>query len=236
MKNLTLKALREKPWIVVKFCILFTAVAGFVSYNFGGLKIGLPAALLITVLSIAYWKIFDAASDVFFDINQADDAGAKTKKVTGTMSKRIFYSSLDYVLAASSFGLVIALKELGFSYLTAVCGIWLVIDIPSSVIFVAIYEKTGRDMTLGRSYRRMANVILSHSKIAGSIVFIYEITLASFWSGPDYTVLFFKDELKTRVRLAVAVLSITAVHAVLWTAVYWLGHDNILELIKHLKG
>ncbi|MFZ6007920.1 MAG: hypothetical protein ACOYU2_09755, partial [Nitrospirota bacterium] len=135
-------------------------------------------------------------------------------------------------LAASSFGLVIALKELGFSYLTAVCGIWLVIDIPSSVIFVAIYEKTGRDFTLGRSYRRMANAILSHSKIAGSIVFIYEITLASFWSGPDYTVMFFRDELKTRTRLIFALITITAIHAVLWTTVYWLGYDNITELFN----
>lgn len=159
-----------------------------------------------------------------------------TEKVAVTIAKRIFYSSLDYIFAGLSIWLVIAVKNHGLSYPAAVAAMWLIIDLPSAGIFVLIYEKTGRDMTLGRSCRRMANTILEHSKTAGAIVFMYEITLASFWSGPDYTVLFFRDELKTRVRLALGLITITGVHVFLWTAVYWLGHDNVMELIRHFKG
>jgi hypothetical protein len=230
-----LQFIKKRPWVLVKFFLLFTAIALFVSFNFS-MMVGLPLATAITLLSVAHWRIFDKASDAFFDIRKDDAAGKKTEKVAVTIAKRIFYSSLDYILAGLSIWLVIAVKNHAYSYLEAAASMWLLIDLPSAGIFVAIYEKTGRDMTLGRAYRRMANTILEHSKVAGVIVFLYEITLASFWSGADYTVLFFRDELKTRTRLALAALAITAFHAALWTAVYWLGHDNVLELINYLKG
>lgn len=226
---------REMPWVAVKFCLLFVGIAIFVSYNFG-IGIGLPLATAVTLLSVAHWRIFDKASDAFFDIRKGDAVGKMTEKITVTVAKRIFYSLLDYILAGLSIWLVIAAKNHGFSYPAAVAAMWVLIDLPSAGVFVAIYEKTGRDMTLGRAYRRMANAILDYSKKAGVVVFVYEITLASFWSGPDYTVLFFRDELKTRKRLAVGLISITAAHAFLWTGVYWLGYENVIELVRHFKG
>lgn len=227
--------IRERPWVSVKFCMLFIAVSGFVSYNFGA-TIGLSLAAAITLLSIAHWRIFDKATDAFFDVKKDDDAKKKMERVATTAGKRVFYSAFDYILAGLSIWLVIAVKNHGYSYPEAVAAMLFIIDIPSTAIFVAIYEKTGRDMTLGRSYRRMANTILEHSKVAGVVVFLYEITLASFWSGPDYTVLFFRDEFRTRTRVGLAALAITAAHAVLWTAVYWRGHDNVINLIEHYKG
>lgn len=227
--------IKTRPWVTVKFLLLFAALSLFTSYNFG-MGIGIPLSTAVTLFSIINWRIFDRASDAFFDIRKGDASGKMTGKVAVTIAKRIFYSSLDYILAGLSIWLVIAVKNHGLSYPAAVAAMWLLIDLPSAVAFVAIYEKTGRDMTLGRAYRRMANTILEHSKVAGVIVFMYEITLASFWSGPDYTVLFFRDELKTRMRLAVGLMSITAAHAFLWTGVYWLGYENMLELIRHFKG
>jgi hypothetical protein len=229
--------IQEKPWTVVKFCLLFAAVTWFVSRNFGGMAVSLLVATVVTLLSIAHWKIFDKASDAFLDVEEHDNAEEKGKKTFIVIAKRIFYTVMDYGLAALSIALVIAMKNLGFSYLATVAAMWLIIDITSASAFVIIYERTGRDMTLGRSYRRMANVIMAHSKIAGVIVFIYETTLASFWAGPDYTVLFWRDELNTRVRLAIALIAITAAHAFLWTAVYWSSYEDIVGLVASIiKG
>jgi hypothetical protein len=125
-------------------------------------------------------------------------------------------------------------KKLGFSYSEAIAAMWLLIDIPSAAILVYIYETSGRDMTLGRSYRRMVNTIYEHSKTSGRIMFAYEMTLATFWSGPDFAILFFRDELNTKARLIAGVIIITLIHAVLWTTVYWYGYENMLELGKHL--
>lgn len=225
---------RERPWVVAKYLLLFVVLCGFVSWNFGGLLVGLPVATAVTLLSLTHWRIFDRASDAFLDVRDDDTAKAKTGKVAATAAKRICYSSLDYGLAILSILMVVGAKSAGFAYWFAVAAMWLVIDLPTSVIFVVIYERTGRDLTLGRSYRRMADVIMAHSKLAGVMVFAYETTLASFWSGPDYTVMFFRDELKTRLGMGIALLLITAAHALIWTTVYWFGYENVLELMRSL--
>jgi hypothetical protein len=75
---------------------------------------------------------------------------------------------------------------------------------------------------------------MQHSRKAGIVVMIYECTLASFWAGPDYTVLFFRDELKTRVRLTIALILITIAHSFIWTAVYWFSYENVIELVRFL--
>ena len=221
--------LRKRIWTIVKFGFLFAIVTWFASRNFGGLVVGFSLAILVTGLSVANWRIFDKASDAFFDVDEKDESEEKGKKASITIFKRILYTAGDYGLAALSIALVLAIKKLDFPYLFAVFAVWILIDIPSSAILVAIYEKTGRDMTLGRSYRRMANIIYSHSKISGIMVFIYEATLASFWSGPDYTVIFFREELKTRRVLVIALILITVAHSFLWAAVYWSGYDDVIN-------
>lgn len=226
--------IRERTWTVVKFCFLFAAVTWFVSRNLDSLPIGIAVATLVTALAIAQWKIFEKASDAFFDVDEKDGAEDKGKKAAFTIFKRMFFTAQDYGLAALSVMLVLAMKKVGFSYLVTVFAVWILIDVPSSLTLVAIYEKTGRDMTLGRSYRRMANVVYSHSKIAGILIFVYEATLASFWSGPDYTVIFFRDELKTRKVMILILISITIVHAFLWTSVYWSGYDDVIGLVSRL--
>jgi len=223
-----------KPWVSVKFGLLFALVVGFAWYNFGNPALGLVLATLITGIAFANWRIFDSASDAFLDVQENDGAKEKGQKVTTTAIKRIFYACLDYGLAIVSIALVVGMKEKGFSFLQTVGVMWLLIDISSATATVWIYEKTGRDITLGRAGRRMVNAIMHHSRRAGIIAIVYECTLASFWSGPDYTVIFFRDELRTRTRLAVALILITAAHAFVWSAVYRLGYENIIDLIRFL--
>jgi hypothetical protein len=221
-------------WMLTKFCILFVIISAFVGYNFDNPLAGLVLATAITGLSVAHSRIFDAASNSFLDIQEDDDATDKRNKLAVTVAKRVLYTVLDYGLAALSIGLVVLAKQIGLSYHLAIAAMWLLIDIPSAASLVYIYETTGRDMTLGRSYRRMVNTIYEHSKTSGRIMFAYEMTLASFWSGPDFAILFFRDELMTKARLIVGVIIITLIHAVLWTTVYWYGYENMIELGKHL--
>lgn len=227
-----MKVVQKRFWIAFKFAMLFVIVTWFFSRNFD-LIIALLIATGITLLSIAHSKIFDSASNAFLDVEEKDNAEDKAKKTITIIAKRVFYTFLDYGLAGLSVALVVAAININLSYLCTVAAMWLIIDLPSAAILVGIYEKTNRDMTLGRSYRRMANTILSQSKVAGIIVFIYEITLASFWSGPDYTIIFFRDELKTRLRLIAAMFIITIIHSILWTSVYWYGYEDLIELVKH---
>lgn len=254
---------REHPWIAVKFFLMFAFIAVFVSYNFG-MTLGFSLAIGVTALSVANWKIFDAASNAFLDADEDDSTADLAKKTVVTAIKRFFYSALDYGEAALSIWTVVAMKKVEFLYLKslviswsgislpvmimgldtrfilAMAVIWLVLDFLPAIISVAIYETKGEDITLGRSYRRMANVIIAHSRIAGLTVFTYEIVIASFWSGPDYTVLFFRDELKTWKRMFVATVAITTFHAILWTTVYWFGYENLVELatfiLTFIKG
>jgi hypothetical protein len=226
--------IQERPWVLAKFGMLFALVVGFVWYNFSNPILGLALATFITVVAFANWKIFDQASDAFLDIQEEDDAKQKSQKVATTALTRIFYTCLDYGLAVASIALVVAMKKFGYSYLATVATMWLLIDISSAIVSVWIYEKKKRDITTARSYRRMVDAIMQHSKKAGIIAMIYESTLAAFWSGPDYVVIFFRDELKTRTRMAVALVLISSLHSFVWTAVYWFSYENVLELVKYL--
>lgn len=235
---------------------MFAGIAAFVSYNFGGIAVGIPLAILITTLAAVNRNIFDAASNAFLDVEEKDGAAQLAKKTAVTAAKRVGYEVFDYGLAGLSIALVVTIKQIDFAYfdnfsqtwfgyhlppmimgfdirfIAAMISMWLVVDLSTVLFSIALYERTGHDITLGRSYRRMANVIYAHSRKAGVVVFLYEIIIASFWSGPDYTVLFFRDELKTRTQLIAAATAITTVHAILWTTVYWYGFDNIMELVR----
>lgn len=57
--------IKDRIWVAVKLCLLFIAVALFVSYN-SDVLIGVPLAAAITLFSIIHWRIFDRASDAFF--------------------------------------------------------------------------------------------------------------------------------------------------------------------------
>jgi hypothetical protein len=223
---------QEKPWVVVKFGLLFLFISFFSWYNFEQLFLGMLLAAAITAIALANWRVFDEASDALLDIQEEDSVKEKGVKVATTMGARIVYICLDYGLAAVSVALVIAMKNFGYSFWQTVITMWVMIDITSAGATVWIYEKTGRDITLGRSYRRMWNVVMQHSRRAGIVMLVYECTLAAFWAGPDYTVLFFRDELATRKRMAIALVAITIIHSVIWTTVYWFSYDNIVDLVK----
>lgn len=220
-------------WIACKFLILFALVGGFVAYNFT-VSAGLLIATFVTALSIAQWRVFDEASNAFLEIEEEDTAKDKAGKVTSTLARRILYTFLDYGLAALSVALVVFAKNIGLSLVISIISMWILIDLTSAGILLYIYETKGKDLTLGRAYRRVANTIYAHSKVAGSIIFLYEATLATFWSGPDYAILFFKDEFSTHSKLLLGYFGITFVHSVLWTSVYWYGYENIVDAGKYM--
>lgn len=171
----------------------------------------------------------------FFAIDQKDDVIVGTKKISGTVLRRVIYSILDYWLAGLSAALVIAMKALGHEFLAIFFAMW-AFDIIVACAFVVIWYRTGNDLTLGEDYRRAADVIHSKSCFWGWLFFLGVIVKASFWDGPEHIVIFFRKEIKTETRMAIALLLLTALQAVLWAAIYSLGYDSVAELIQYLKG
>jgi len=127
------------------------------------------------------------------------------------------------------------MQSAGFSFAQAFLARWL-FDLAAAGAFVIAYEKTGQDITLGEAYRNSTDVIFERSRVAGILATIWTIIHAAVWSGLDHVVVFFKKELATRSRTAVALVLLTAVQAAVWTVLYTLGYESVPELIAHYRS
>jgi hypothetical protein len=172
-------------------------------------------------------------SVAFFNIKEEENAAEKGKKVAGTVARRIAYAVADYWLVALSAVLIVAMKTLGYEFLYLFLAMW-AFDIIVAATFVAIWQRTGNDLTLGEDYRRAADVIYQKSRIVGILSFLAVIVKASFWDGPEHIVIFFRKEIGTEARMALALVVLTAIQSILWTAVYSLGYESISELTEYL--
>jgi len=97
--------------------------------------------------------------------------------------------------------------------------------------FVAIYEVTGKDLSVGKDFRRVADTINKESQIAGLAVMLINIFLAIVWNGPERTITFFRKEIGTIKRLVVVLVVLTATQAFLWATLYYYAFSWV---IKHL--
>lgn len=169
----------------------------------------------------------------FFDLKECDGANESARKVSLTIARRVAYAVADYWLTFLSAALVIAMKAFGYEFHVIFLALW-AFDVIVANTFVAIWQKTGNDLTLGADYRRAIDVVYRKSKLIGTLTLLGVIVKASFWDGPEHIVIFFQKEIMTEARMALALLVLTALQAVLWTAIYSLGYESIAELIKYL--
>lgn len=179
---------------------------------------------------------FAAQKDVlkaFFDIRDGESVADGSKKVAETTARRIAYAIADYWLVALSAVLIVTMKASGYEFLYLFLAMW-AFDVIVAATFVAIWQRTGRDLTLGEDYRRAADVIYQKSRVVGILSFLAVIVKASFWDGPEHIVIFFRKEIRTEARMALSLIVLTAIQSILWTAIYSLGYDSISELMKYL--
>jgi hypothetical protein len=168
----------------------------------------------------------------FLDIQAHDDALSSTGKVADAAFRRIVYAVADYWLMAASAAFIV-LMDTQFDY--GPYGLFLLMwgfDIAVANIFVVLWKRTGQDVTLGESYRRAVDAIHDESRHAGYLAFLGVIVKASIWDGPEHIVIFFNKEIKTELRMLIALLVLTALQAAFWTPVYVLGFESGMELFQ----
>jgi len=160
----------------------------------------------------------------FADINPGDSVAAGTGKVALVAVKRTVYTIADYWLAAMCAAINIALKAMGIRLLYAFIAMWL-IDIVIAGVFLAIYAKTGHDISLGEDLRRATDAMHKKSKIAGYLSMLVTILQATVWSGPEQVVIFFRKEIGGMPRMVVVMLLLTAIQSAVWMYLYRTGYD-----------
>ena len=173
-------------------------------------------------------------TSAFLDIKEEDTSLKKGLKAGDAVARRVVYSLADYWLMIVS-GAFIILMDRQFEY--GPFGLFMLMwafDIVVANAFVVVWKRTGQDVTLGESYRRAVDVIHSSSRLAGLLGFAGVIIKAAFWDGPEHIVIFFHRELKTELRMLLALLALTALQAAIWTPIYILGFNTVEELWRHL--
>ena len=155
-----------------------------------------------------------------------EEAGNKLKRIKSVAVKWLFYTGLDYSLAALSAVLVIFFKENNAEFTETFLAMW-VFDLAVASSFVYFDFKTKIDITLGREYRRSTEVVWKRSKILGIFSFVGIFLRATVWDGPERIAIFFEKELKMKGKFLV-VFFLTIFQALFWVVVYGEGYDLLL--------
>ncbi len=165
----------------------------------------------------------------FLNIKEGDGLLAKGMKTADLVVRRAVYLAADYGLAILAAGIVVGMKALGFSFLSAFLALWL-FDFVAAGAFVVFYEKTGKDLSLGEDFRRATDVVSNKSWLAGFLVTLGVVFLAIVWTGPEKIITFFRKEIRTISRVIVVLLFLTAIQAVIWAVIYSSGYDLVVKL------
>lgn len=165
----------------------------------------------------------------FADIKVGDSVGVGTGKAALIAAKRTVYIIADYWLAALCAALNIALKALEVRLLYAFIAMW-VINILIAGVFLAIYARTGHDISLGEDLRRASDAIHEKSRLAGYLAMLGISLQAAVWSGPEQVVIFFRKEIGGMSRMVVVMLFLTAFQTGIWMYLYRTGYDTVSGL------
>lgn len=176
------------------------------------------------VKNIAY--IAGEAAKAFADIKPDDSVNVSSGKIAIVAFKRVIYLTADYWLAGLCATVNIALKIWETQLLYAFIIMWS-LNIIIVGVFIAIYVKTGHDISLGEDLRRASDTIHEKSRIAGYITTLGVVIQAVFWSGPEQIVIFFRKEIGSMLKMVAVMLFLTAIQTVIWMFLYRTGYDNI---------
>lgn len=174
--------------------------------------------------------IISEGMKAFADIRAGDSVGVGAGKVALIAAKRTVYIIADYWLAAMCAALNIALKAMEVRLLYAVITMWS-INILIAGVFLAIYAKTGHDISLGEDLRRASDAIHKKSRLVGYLAVFGVILQAAVWSGPEQVVIFFRKEIGGMPRMVAVMLFLTALQTGVWMYLYRTGYDSISKLL-----
>lgn len=175
--------------------------------------------------------LFRELAMAFFDIQNSDNTIEGAKKISATAARRAVFFILDYWASLASAGIVGLMKFYGLTFLQTIIATWL-FDFLVAFIFMLTSEKSGQDITLGKSFRRVIDVLKNRSRVLGWLAFFYLNVKATIWDGPEMVVIFFRKEIGTIPRMTGILVILTLIQGIFWTWVYGLGYDGIIELFQ----
>jgi len=170
--------------------------------------------------------IISEGMKAFADIKTGDSVGVGAGKVALIAAKRTVYVVADYWLAALCAAANIALKAMEVRLLYAFIAMW-GINILIAGVFLAIYARTGHDISLGEDLRRASDAIHKKSRVAGYLAMLGVILQAAVWSGPEQVVIFFRKEIGGMPRMVAVMLILTVIQTGVWMYLYRTGYDAV---------
>ncbi len=176
-------------------------------------------------------KSLHSAKDVgsaLFGVVEEDGALTVTSKMANFVVRRFVYTAADYWLMGVSVALVMSMKAIGVEFPSIFLILW-AFDIVIAGTFLFFWQRTGIDLTLGNDLRRAYDEIHAKSRVAGILAFLVVITQATVWNGPEQVIIFFRQEIRSRVMMTFVLLILSAIQAVVWAAVYSLGYENVIQ-------
>jgi|SRR3989338_4038887 len=177
--------------------------------------------------------VFSAAEvlESFLNFKEEDELRVKGIKTVDFAIRRGMYFAADYWLAGLSLAIGVSMKALGFSLFEMFLALW-AFDFAAAGLFVAVYEVTGEDLSLGKDLRRATDTINEKSWLAGLVAMLGVVFLAIVWTGPEKVITFFRKEIGTIRRVMAVLVTLTALQAFIWAALYSFAYDFAVKLLK----
>ena len=164
----------------------------------------------------------------FLSVKESDGILVGGKKTANLLVRKIAYFFADYYLVGVSASIVSTMKYLGFSFSLTFVALW-IFDVIVAGAFLILYERTGEDLSLGEDYRRAVDTIYTKSRLAGHAALLMFIAKATYWTGPEKVVTFFRKEIGSAYRVGIVLLILTAIQSLIWTPIYGLGYDLLAK-------
>jgi len=151
------------------------------------------------------------------------EGGKKASKLT---IGRLLYAAQDYLVAFGLGSIVVWMSAKGCSIILIFLATF-VIDVTFAYYFIHFSDSSGYDITLGKSLRRVADVIMKNGvagKIIGVVLLVWTCGKAIVWEGPETICTLFRKELNTRVKFHVAMIALSFGQAIFGTWLYTTGY------------
>lgn len=178
--------------------------------------------------------IFKDAFRAFLDMTEHEAVLSRTgaRKISVTAAGRFFYSMLDYIIAGGLGVMVVWMNVRGFSAVHIFLATWLY-DFVAAAAFYLLSDMSGYDITLGKSLRRAADSMFQKGilgRLLGSLLMTGVALKAIVWEGPEVICFLFKKEIKTPLRIFLALVVLSAIQGLFGAWLYTTGY-NIWKMI-----
>jgi hypothetical protein len=154
-------------------------------------------------------------------------ASAETAKTASFLAAgRLLYGLGDWATAAGLGAFSFWMQARGSGNDVVFIGT-LAYDLVVAAIFFQLSDMTGCDFTLGRSWRRLADMFSGNSlpgRLFAGLLLIGISVRAILWEGPEVICFLFREELGKTSRVWAALIALSAIQACFGTWLYTTGY------------